>query len=116
VLEAAPDPTGRHVPVTPVVAVVPHDPADVWCVAAALLNPSATAWALRNYGGTALSGDAVKLSAKQVLDVPLPADEAALADAADLVRAGDVAGAAHRLAATPALGRWWSLRAGRAAG
>ncbi len=70
-IEAAPDPDGRFVPVTPVIAVHPHDPADLARIAAALADPAATAWALRHYGGTALAADRVKLSAGQVLQIPL---------------------------------------------
>ena len=70
-LEAAPDPTGDTVPLTPVIAVHPHDPADVDRIVDALSTPHATAWARRHYAGAGLSASAIKLSAKQVLAVPL---------------------------------------------
>jgi hypothetical protein len=69
-IEAAPDPTGTTIPLTPVIAVHPHDPADVDRIVAALSTPEATAWAMRHYGGLGLNAGALKLSARQVLDVP----------------------------------------------
>jgi hypothetical protein len=111
VIEAVADRAGRYVPVTPVIAVVPHDRADLHRVLAALLAPAATAWAVRNYGGTALHGDAVKLSAKQVLELPLPADRAAWDAAAEAVAAGDVdASAALLCVGHPELLAWWRSR------
>lgn len=86
VLEVAVDERGDVVPSTPVIAV--HAPADrLWHLAAALGAPPVSAWALRAALGAALSSDAVKLSARQVLDLPLPADRAAWDDAAALARA-----------------------------
>jgi hypothetical protein len=71
VLEVLPDPDGRLVPSVPVVAVAGED---VWSIAAALSAPPVSAWALHRAAGAALTADAVKLSAKQILDVPLPSD------------------------------------------
>lgn len=111
VVEAAADPDGRYVPLTPVLAVTPHDPDDTWRVAAALTAPVVSAWALRTFGGAALSGEAVKLSAAQSLDAPLPADPGAWAEATDRLRAGDVDGCAIALAAgDERLLRWWRSR------
>jgi hypothetical protein len=90
VLEAIADTDGRYLPVTPVVTVQPHDPADVWRLLAVLLSPFATAWALREYGGTGMSGGAIKLAAKQVCRLPLPANEAAWARAAARLKAGEL--------------------------
>jgi hypothetical protein len=73
VIEAVVDDRGDLVPATPVISVEP-DPVDVWLVAAALQAPPVTAWALRNHAGAALSRDALRMSAKQVLAVPLPED------------------------------------------
>jgi hypothetical protein len=111
VVEAAPDPTGAHVPLTPVLSVAPFDPADVWRLAAALTSPVVSAWALRTAGGSARSADAVKLSARQVLDAPLPADAGAWAEAAAALEAGDVAACARVLAGTHhRLLAWWQER------
>jgi hypothetical protein len=77
VVEAVVDETGRWWPSVPVVSVEPEDPADLWRLAAVLLAPPVTAWARARYAGTALSGDAVKLAARQVLELPLPAGVAA---------------------------------------
>jgi hypothetical protein len=111
VLEAAPDPEGVFVPLTPVLSVEARSDADVWKVAAALTAPQVTAWALRHHGGTALSADAVKLSARQILDAPLPADGAAWDRATDALRSGDVRRCGEALAADePRLLRWWGAR------
>jgi hypothetical protein len=85
VLEAAVDETGDWWPSVPVIAVE-ADSGRLWEVAAVLNSPVATAWAYTRYGGTALSVDAVKLSARQVLDIPLPAGTGAWEEAAGLLR------------------------------
>jgi hypothetical protein len=97
VVEAAVDPTGRYVPATPLIAVHP-DPRDVWRVAAVLTNPYTTALALQATYGTALVSDALKLSASQVLALPLPADRSTWDRAATTAQAAtDTADpAAHR--------------------
>ncbi|MGY6500583.1 MAG: N-6 DNA methylase [Acidimicrobiales bacterium] len=85
VVEAAVDPTGEWIPSTPVISV--HaDPDDLWRVLAVLCAPPISAWACTHVGGTALSADAVKLSASQVLSLPLPADHRRWAEAADRLR------------------------------
>jgi hypothetical protein len=87
VIEAAVDPVGQYVPATPLISL--HADADrLWHVAAVLTNPYTTAMALHGTFGTALVSDALKLSATQVLALPLPADRetwdlaAALAESA----------------------------------
>jgi len=134
VLEAVADEDGRLVPMVPVIAVMPR-PEDLWRVLAALLAPPVSALAVRRHGGAALSSDAIKLSARQVAALPLPADGAAweagarAAKRATLAsRAGDVAGwraaldelgvamcAAYAVPAEPVLG-WWAERLERVAG
>jgi hypothetical protein len=81
VVEAVADPTGEWIPSTPVVSVEP-EPDDLWRVLAVLLAPSTSVWARRHFAGAALSARAVKLSARQVLDIPLPSDGSAWDDAA----------------------------------
>ena len=73
VIEAAVDSGGNWLPATPVIAVAP-DPDDLWRVAAVLSAPPVSAWAMRSHAGAALSSDALRLSARQVLDLPLPAN------------------------------------------
>lgn len=83
VVEAALDAEGRYAPVTPLVAV--HAPADrLGHVAAVLTNPYTTLVARHGTLGTALSDTAIKLSARQVLALALPAGRDAWDDAAAL--------------------------------
>jgi hypothetical protein len=73
VIEVAVDEDGDWVPLTPVIEVRP--PADsLWLVAAVLTNPVTTAIACRVGAGSALAVDAIKLSARQVLELPVPLD------------------------------------------
>ncbi len=112
VLEAFADPDGRYLPVTPVVTVQPRNRADVWRVLAVLLSPFATAWALREYGGTGMSGGAIKLAAKQVCRMPLPAVGEAWDRAAARLQAGELHIAAEMDAAYGVdLAGWYSGRA-----
>ncbi|MEZ5141194.1 MAG: N-6 DNA methylase [Acidimicrobiales bacterium] len=100
VLEAAVDRTGRWWPSVPVVAVLPDDPSMLDRVAAVLLAPPVSAWAFEQTAGTALARTAVKLAARDVLDVPLPPDDEAWAAAAARVpelASGDEDRARHAL-------------------
>lgn len=72
--EAVVDTDGSLWPSVPVVAVVPHDPADLWHVAAVLSAPPVAALVARRSLGGGLSRDAVRLPARQVLELPLPED------------------------------------------
>jgi hypothetical protein len=72
VVEAVADPDGDLVPVTPVIAVVPNDPADVWTLTAALTAPPVGALVQRRLAGTGLSPGSVRLTASVVADLPLP--------------------------------------------
>lgn len=125
VLEVAVDEDGRCVPSTPVIAVHAA-PEHLWPLAAALSAPPVAAWALGATVGAALSGDAVKLSARQVLEVPLPTDHGAWHHATVLARAvagepgeaprrgllaefGAVACAAYGVAPSELLD-WWMRR------
>lgn len=73
-LEAVVDDAGRWLPTTPVITLRGED---LWRIGAVLTNPVTSAWALRHHAGAARSRDAVKLSARQALAAPLPADCAA---------------------------------------
>jgi hypothetical protein len=54
-------------------------------VAAVLLAPPVVAWAFRRSFGSALSIDAVKLSAKEVTKLPLPPDSGPWDEAAQIL-------------------------------
>jgi hypothetical protein len=129
VLAAAPDPVGLMVPSVPVVAVEPHDPGRLWHLLAALSSPVASAWAAEHFGGAGLGASSLKLSARQVSQVPLPADDAAWDRAAvayrsaasqpdaagwrrSLVAAARLANDAYRLPAGEAAAvlAWWEGR------
>lgn len=127
ILEAAADPDGHWLPTVPLITIVPKNPADLWRLAAALLAPPLSAWAAARYALTALSPGAIKLSAKQVLGLPMPEpspdwDEAAtLARAASqndparpnlLSRAAELMLRAYRIdpAQTTSLLAWWQDR------
>ncbi|GGF38225.1 hypothetical protein GCM10011519_09750 [Marmoricola endophyticus] len=125
VLEAVADETGTWLPGVPVLSVV-APPHRLWHLLAALLSPVLTAHAAAEYAGSALAASAVKLSATQVADLPLPDPGRAWDAAADAARrAQEDAGnrAAHLLAAAtlttqaygadPALVGWWVVRAER---
>lgn len=76
VLEPLLDAEGVLVPCVPVVTVTPRpgdpDPgATLRRIHRALLAPAATAFAMREYAGAALSPDAIKLAAKQALTLPV---------------------------------------------
>lgn len=75
VLEAIPDEDGSLLPMVPVISVIPRDPTTLWRAIAVLSAPPISAVARRRAAGAALSRDAIKLSAKQVAALPLPADE-----------------------------------------
>ena len=90
VIEVAVDEAGVLLPSVPVITVTTHG-ISPWHAAAALMSPPITAWAAARYMGAALSIDALKLSASQVLGLPLPANSAAWDSAAELIR--DASGA-----------------------
>lgn len=71
VIECAVDTTGACLPATPVIALCAHGD-DAWLLAAALSSPHASRVAEMRHAGTALSPDAIKMSASQVGALPLP--------------------------------------------
>lgn len=76
VLECVVDERGEWLPCVPVITVTPRaelegDPGALRRIAAAISSPAATAFAVREFGGAALSADAIKLAARQVLALPL---------------------------------------------
>jgi hypothetical protein len=134
IVEVVVDNDGTHWPAVPVLSVHLHDEFDDddhrWLVAAALMAPPACAWAAERTGGTALTPTALKLSARQLADLPMPANldewsvgaqhlrKVAIAANADEARvqlfaAGRALTAAHDLepAEADAVMRWWAARA-----
>ncbi len=105
VVEAAVDVHGLWVPSTPTIAVAPRSPEHLWAAAAVLMSPAISAWALGRCAGAALGADHLKLSARDILAIPLPRDEEALVAAGALM--------AERAETDPATVRSGLLEAGR---
>jgi len=76
VAEILVDAQGSLVPSIPLITIMPHRTEDLWMVGAAVASPVASAIALCKYAGAALSADAIKLSATQVLGLPQPCEKA----------------------------------------
>jgi hypothetical protein len=86
VMEAVADERGELLPCTPVITLTPRDPDDLWLLAAAVSSPVISAVALERYSGAAMTADAVKVSAKQVMGLPLPVRGSAWAQGAERFR------------------------------
>ncbi len=89
VLEPLIDRTGQIVPATPVLAIHTEEH-NLNHVAAVLLAPPVVAWAFRRSFGSALSVNAVKLSAKEVCNLPLPLNSQAWDEAAGVLAAAEL--------------------------
>lgn len=115
VIEVAVDAEGVWFPSVPVISVEPSAPDDVWALGAALSSPVVAAFAAARYAGAGLSPTALRLSANQVLALPLP--PAPWAAATDLFRRGDLAGCGRALCeledADPDVFEWWWERVRR---
>jgi hypothetical protein len=113
VIEAAPDPGGRFLPVTPVVSLL-LDAADAARTTAVLTSPPATAWALTRAAGLALGTDGFRLSAPVLTHLPTPAGRAAWERAAGcrdgLAGAAALMCAAYEVERPDELTRWWLAR------
>ena len=74
VMEAVVDEQGAWLPVVPLLTATlrPQADIDLWMLAAAVASPVVTAEAARVSYGVALSAGAIKLSARQLLAMPLP--------------------------------------------
>jgi len=94
VLEVAVDEAGRWLPVTPLISIAPRLKRDLWRLGAALASPVLTAAAAKLGGGTGLSIGAIKLSARQVRGLALPAGD--LADAGRLFRDASLGAESNR--------------------
>ncbi len=124
VLEVAIDAEGDMVPCTPVISVEPRtDAPTLGHLAAALISPVSSLLLLRDAAGSALSSDAMRVSATAIGRLPLPEpgpawDAAAAAiDAlpgaptrAELAEIGRLALAAHGLAHRGDILDWWHSR------
>ena len=119
VIEAVVDPRGDLIPSVPVIAVHPHRLEDLWAVAAVLLAPPVAAWAATHHLGAGMGAGSLKLSAREVLALPLPSR--GWDDATGLLEAGDLDGAAVEMCRAYGLRRadagpilyWWRARTGR---
>ena len=72
VMECFDDADGRFLPITPLVCVTPHSDVSTTLIAAALSSPVMSALALVRFGCGALHADSIKLSASQLLTLPMP--------------------------------------------
>lgn len=86
VIAAWVDDRGMALPSVPVVTVRPHAARDAWLVGAALLAPPVAAEAWWRHGGSGLSAGALRVSARQLLALPLPTDPAAWRQGAELLK------------------------------
>jgi len=93
VIEAVVDRDGALLPSVPLISLVPRssDPHDLDRIAAVLTSPPVTLVAARRHLGTARHGDALKLRAADVLDLPLPVDRDRWDEAAAAFRAASEA-------------------------
>ena len=128
VVEVVVDPVGDLVPLTPLVVVEP-EPGDLWHLAAALSSPAVTALAARRSVGAARSAGRIKLSARQLADLPLPTDPTAWDEGAGLARAlheagraatrdawmefGEAMGRAYKTSDDGLLEWWWARHPAR---
>jgi hypothetical protein len=106
VLEAWVDEAGDVVPCIPLVTITPRTGVDLWRLAAAVASPVACVAAMQRHAGAALTVDAIKLSASQVLRLPLPACQHGWERAAAMFKAASLASSeGERLASLGAFGR-----------
>lgn len=123
-IEVLVDETGETVPCTPVVSVEPvEDGPSLAHLAAALSSPVASALLLRDTAGSALSSDAMRVSASAIAAVPLPVPGTEWDVAAALVsrrmgdptavsveEIGEAAMAAYGVTGRSDLHKWWHSR------
>lgn len=105
VIEAVADVSGAWLPSVPVLSVVPDEPGDLWRLLAVTLAPPVVAHAAARYLGTGLTPGSVKVSARQLAALPLPADEEAWAEGAGLARRAQEASSTERPALLHETGR-----------
>ena len=114
VIEVVVDEHGDWIPGVPMVVVLCAVDR-LWPLAAALASPGVTAWLHQRTAGTALTSQAVKVSAAVLRDVPLPVDELAWDRGVVAFRSGNLDAYATEMSAayaTDAVVRtWWIERA-----
>jgi hypothetical protein len=99
VAEAAPDPDGAAVPVTPMVSVLPRDDAtSVGALAAMVASPATAAHLAVELAGSGLGRDGLRITAPALSAVPLPAGSGAWREAALAFEDWAAAGAAPHAA------------------
>lgn len=92
VIEAFVDEWGQWMPTTPLISLTPRENApDLFTITAALCSPVSTLVAARRTFGTSMSPRAIKLAAREALDLPIPPDTSRLASAASSLRAAATA-------------------------
>ncbi len=105
VVEAVADESGEWLPSVPVITVVPRG-VSAWLLMAVLLAPPVAVHAATTFAGAGLSMRAIKLSAAQVGQLPLPRDVAAWEQGALLAqRAQASTGTADRIELLLEMGR-----------
>ncbi len=123
VIEAVADYDGMLWPSVPVISVLPHtdEAGTLDLLLAALIAPPASVWAARQAAGTARSPGAVRLSATQLEQLPLPTDRELWIKGSDQLRAGQLTTAVRTLTSAYGLSEneqtvvleWWTLRSKR---
>ena len=83
ILEAVVDEFGTYLASVPVISVTADEIDDLWRLGALLTSPPVTLIAARRHLGAALSTEALKLSASDVLKLPLPENDSAWSLAAE---------------------------------
>ena len=119
VIEAVVDPRGELIPSVPVIAVHPRRPRGPVGGGRGAARASGRRWAATHHLGAGLGAGTLKLSARQVLALPLPSR--GWDDATALLEAGDLDGAAVEMCRAYGLRRadagpildWWRARTGR---
>jgi len=76
VIECFVDAAGDVLPSVPLITVIPSE-GNLWRVAAALTSPPLSLIAAQRHLGAGMSADALKLSGRNILDLPLPVDNEA---------------------------------------
>ena len=96
VLEAFVDESGRYLPSVPVLTITTDQIEDLWRLGALLSSAPVTLVAANRHLGAALSSEALKLSASDVLELPLPSERAPWDKAADHFKQATLADADAR--------------------